>query len=381
MFESVAKTLLKECEGRSMLMSFYIDCDRSRRSVKEISIDLKNLQKKAIEEEALFCGESDCKQYSEKITSILNRLNEELVHGGLGEAKGIACFVDLQGDYYRFVELPTPVKNQVKFSDHPFLAPLIETLCPHKLTLVAVVEARRANFFRVYASTVDKLLTLVDDVPPKVKSAGWYGLEETRIKRHVENHVKNHLKNVAATLRALYEDEDYSLILVGGNSNYALVVADLIKEIVTNIPVDVLAELGITDQPHVVVEAVTSYALKSFVVESSKLVEEIITEYEKGGLAVAGLRGVVYASNLFAVHQLLIDEYEPVAGKQCQSCGALGVDEVECPLCHGEMGEIEDLIDLLIYKTLRDNGDVLVIGGQSPLREYDGIGASLRFAV
>ena len=86
MFESVAKTLLKECEGRSMLMSFYIDCDRSRRSVKEISIDLKNLQKKAIEEEALFCGESDCKQYSEKMTSILNRLNEELVHGGLGEA-------------------------------------------------------------------------------------------------------------------------------------------------------------------------------------------------------------------------------------------------------------------------------------------------------
>ena len=78
------------------------------------------------------------------------------------------------------------------------------------------------------------------------------------------------------------------------------------------------------------------------------------------------------------MHQLLIDEYEPVAGKQCQSCGALGADEVECPLCHGEMGEIEDLIDLLIYKTLRDNGDVLVIGGQSPLREYDGIGASLR---
>jgi len=377
-FESVAKTLLRECETKTRLMSFYIDCDRSKRSAKEILIDLKNLQKKAIEEGANFYADT---RYSERISSIFNDLGEKLVHGGLGEAKGIACFADLEGDYYRFIELPVSVENLVKFSDHPFLAPLIEALYPHRLTLVAVVEARRATFYRVFASAIDKLLTLEEDVPPKVKSAGWYGLEETRIKRHVEDHVKRHLKNVAATLRALYDDDDYSLVLIGGNANYALVVADLVGEILADTPVEVCSKLGITDQVRIILEAVTDHAIKSFVESSSKLVQSIITEYEKGGLAIAGLRGVIRASNLYAIHQLVIDEYRMIGGKRCGSCGALGVDEDACPLCHGAMEVVDDLIDLLVCRTLRNDGDVIVIGGQSPLREYDGIGASLRFAI
>ncbi|WP_213697291.1 hypothetical protein [Acetomicrobium sp.] len=381
MFEDVVKGLLRECEGKPFLMSLYVDCDRAQRSAKEILIDLKNLQKKASEEVKYVCGDANCKQCNETIASLFNELSDELSHGGFSEAKGVSCFADLHGDYRRFIGLPILVVNKIKFLDHPFLAPLVEALSPHKLALAAVVEARRATFFRVYASSVDKLMTLEEDVPPKVKSAGWYGLEETRIKRHVEDHVEKHLKNVGATMRALYDEDNYSIILVGGNTNYALVVADLLKEIITGIPVEVLNNLGITDQPRAVVDAVADHALQTFVAESSNLIEGLITEHEKGGLAVAGLRGVIHASNLHAIHKLIVDSHKEIPGKRCSSCGALGLDEDLCPLCHGRMEDVEDIIDLLIYKTLCDDGDVRVIGGESPLREYEGVGATLRFLI
>ena len=47
-FESVAENFIKRMRRKIDANVLYIDCDRSRRSVKEISIDLKNLQKRPL---------------------------------------------------------------------------------------------------------------------------------------------------------------------------------------------------------------------------------------------------------------------------------------------------------------------------------------------
>jgi peptide chain release factor subunit 1 len=36
---------------------------------------------------------------------------------------------------------------------------------------------------------IEEQTEILDDVPPKVRGAGWYGLSEKRIERHVEDHL------------------------------------------------------------------------------------------------------------------------------------------------------------------------------------------------
>ena len=94
-----------------------------------------------------------------------------------------------------------------------------------------------------------------------------------------------------------------------------------------------------------------------------------------------GLRSVLAASNQGAVHQLVLEEQEVRNGKRCPACGALGLDETECPLCGTFMQEEADLWEVLARRVLERDGEVLVLGRPSALRDHDGLGARLRFAL
>lgn len=121
------------------------------------------------------------------------------------------------------------------------------------------------------------------------------------------------------------------------------------------------------------------WAQSRFWQEGEGLVVRILSEAPKGGPAAAGLRAVLAASNRGGVHQLVVEEYERRRGVRCPSCGSLGIDEATCPLCGHETDEEPDLLEALVQQVFEKDGEALVLGRPSLLREWEGIGALLRF--
>jgi peptide chain release factor subunit 1 len=113
--------------------------------------------------------------------------------------------------------------------------------------------------------------------------------------------------------------------------------------------------------------------------EGESLVGRIQTESSKGGFAAWGWRATLAASNAGAVHQMVFEEYEQTRGVRCPACGALGMDEKTCPACGAETLPEEDLMEALLQRTIRQDGDVVILGRPSLLREKAGVGAILRF--
>lgn len=380
MKKAVIKEVVERFREKGPVISIFVDMDRSKRNPKEIAIEVKNIYKTTLQELARWQVASE----SEALRAVFESLFPEIEGCVDGLSKGKAFYVNAASGLFAQYSLPVAVPTQVRVANHPRIFPLMEILSPHKETLAVIVGAKEARFFRNDGEEVKMLLEVAEDVPAKVKAAGWYGLEERRIERHVEEHILRHLKATTATLKSLVEEEgnSYDLVLVGGNEEYASVVVELAKEATVSVPVEIASELGNVTDPESVREAIFVHTMRRFYEEGEALVGRILTEASKGGQAITGLSGTLKAVNMGAVHQLVVDEHRSVKGGRCDHCDILVLEPSNvCPVCEASVTVEDDLLEAVAHKVLEQDGDVTVLGRPSLLRECEGLGAVLRFPI
>ena len=112
-----------------------------------------------------------------------------------------------------------------------------------------------------------------------------------------------------------------------------------------------------------------------------QVVEEVVGQSLRGGLAVLGPEDVVMALNQGRVHRLVLEEDFARAGWRCTNCDALGskVDDAEtCPYCGGTLSAVHHLGEALVARTLGEGGQVEVVAHTSKLHSYRSVGAFLR---
>jgi peptide subunit release factor 1 (eRF1) len=115
--------------------------------------------------------------------------------------------------------------------------------------------------------------------------------------------------------------------------------------------------------------------------DERRVIDTVVGQALRGGLAVLGPEDVVLAVNEGRVHELVIEEDFQRAGWRCDNCDALGAraEAVEvCPFCAGDVRVVKALGEALVARTLAGGGRIEVVPHERKLHSYRGVAAFLR---
>jgi peptide chain release factor subunit 1 len=111
-----------------------------------------------------------------------------------------------------------------------------------------------------------------------------------------------------------------------------------------------------------------------------RLVEELIAGWKRGSGAAAGLSDAMAALQEHRAGILLVAAGYEASGYRCKNCRFLMLAErEECPLCGGEVGHVDDLVETLTHRALEQGVEVEIVRGNQDLEEAGCVGALLRY--
>jgi len=112
-----------------------------------------------------------------------------------------------------------------------------------KKTLVILLNRNTAKFYEFYKGRITEKASVCHEVPQEVKKAGWYGLRDGKIHRHIQDHLRAHFKKVnQIALKFLYKYKQIILASEPENISFfePLMHNYLKKRLVAKIPVNLL---------------------------------------------------------------------------------------------------------------------------------------------
>jgi len=360
------------------LVSFYINTDLRQTTIEKIRIVAKDLiksRKEEIEKSTLAHAQKEA--LKKDFDRILNYTNNMIIKGN---QRGLALFSAHGGQFWQTFILPQKTKNAIIVDPDPYVRPLLAILNQYHRFCFAVVDRRQAQIFEYYMDEIMDITELLSaEVPGKVRLAGWYGLEEKRVMRHIDHLTQEHFKRVANFLFRLHSLRNFDYFILGGQSEYLPEFERHLHPYVADRVVN-----RIDSTPH----AWDINKIKSVIRENenninseryTRLIEQVITEAAKNNRAVTGLQEVLKAANIGNIRLLLIEEDVVLPGRECFSCGYLSVNEEICPVCGTKTEAMDDLFDEIVENTVNYNGNFYQIPKGSKLANHEGIAAFLRF--
>ncbi|MDZ7374238.1 MAG: hypothetical protein ONB23_09750 [candidate division KSB1 bacterium] len=275
--------------------------------------------------------------------------------------------------------LPQPVRDALIVDHTPYVRPLLAILDEYHRVCTLLLDRERAELYEVYMGEILHHQQIFDEVPGRVRIAGWYGLEERRIERHVEDHVHRHFRHVSEVLFRAFRQLGFDWLVLGGHHE---VIADfrpyLHPYLEPRLIGEFHAEPGETPLATVLnrTREVEQAAERE---EQRRLVRELVEQAQGGRLGVLGLEKTLSAVQRAQVRILLVEEGFAAPGVFCSRCGFLGLEERACPICGASTAAAVDIVDEALEATVHYGGHVRHITPGSELSASGRIGALLRY--
>jgi len=115
--------------------------------------------------------------------------------------------------------------------------------------------------------------------------------------------------------------------------------------------------------------------------EEAALAQSLVSELEKGGRAVSGVKEVLRRLNTWEVQSLVLSRLFATEGTICPKCHYLYVDELRCPVCQVKTEKVQDIVHESVHSALDKKIQVRYVTPPSKIDRYGKIGAFLRFKV
>lgn len=358
--------------------SFYLNTDLRYTTLDAIRIAAKDLVKQRKEE--VEKGELTHEQKESlrrDFDRILTYVEDELFPGHF---RGLVLFSSSGNDFWQVYPLPQRIKNALIIDPDPYIRPLLGVLNQYQRYGFLVIDKKRAQIFEWFMGDIQNITDLIsEEVPGKIRIAGWYGLEEKRVMRHIDNLVHRHFKRVADLLFYLQKKRNFDYIILGGQTE---VLPDferhlhsyVLQKIVERVKTEPFAWDTNTIKQKIA-EIENRLSRKYF----DQLIDELITLAGKKQRGVLGLKNVLDAANTGNIRLLLLEEDRMMPGRECFNCGYLTIADEVCPVCGAATEEMDDLYDEIVESTVNYNGDFYQIPKGTKLAAHGGAGAFLRF--
>jgi len=356
--------------------SVYLRLARSKGFRKTALVEFKDLvteNSEAIYQGRTHADKQSIKQDVRKIVDFLDTLK-------IPDVAGVALFSCSREGFFEQLGLPVAFPPQIIVALRPSIAPLVTILEDYKRISICAVDRRSARLFEYFMGRVEEVTALSDNVPGRVKVAGWGGWQESNISRSIEHQEMAHLKNTAEVLHEQFRlrGADWLFLAARPDTREAFerVLPASLRERLKGY-VDVTFTSTIDQVRAKTMELADK--LKSS--ESRKTVDRLVETASSGGPAVLGLRKVIEALNLSAVGTLVVRQGLAAGGVLCGGCGLLGIRKTACRLCGKGMQHMDNIIEAVEEAALAQGAGIRHVAAGSPLDGHDGIGAFTRFKV
>jgi peptide subunit release factor 1 (eRF1) len=356
--------------------SFYLDTDKSRVTKKEIILSFKNLlsnSKSQLDEMEI------SREKKESLTGDLEKINHFCSqHLASYNFPGLAIFSCNRQNFWQLFDLPSPPRNRIIFDQNPYVRPLSVILDEHHRIFALIFDRREANLYEVFMGEISPLESFVSDVPSKVREGGFEGYESKRIERHIATHLREHFKKISQMTFDLFKKNQFDWLFLGCKEEYRPLFEPLLHPYLKSRLKGWLKAMP-GNSPAAVLKESQELEKKLKKKEEGEIVSSYVSELEKGGRAVSGLKKTLTGLNRGEVQTLIITLNFSQPGRICPQCRFLFVDELRCPSCQRKTEKLLDVIDEAVEAAMEKKCRVKHVTPPSKLNRYGKIGAFLRY--
>jgi peptide chain release factor subunit 1 len=311
------------------------------------------------------------------VAADLERIGE-LVRGGVdrGRTRGLAIFSCSADDFWRVVELPVPVRNQVVVNHSPAVRQLEVVVDEFERFGLLLADRQRARVLVYELGELVESDELFDALPRDEDHDTSRRPEKTQ--SHRAESVLIHLRHAAEAAFRVFQDRGFERLVIGAPDDIAneleAVLHPYLRE---RVEARCAISVGASD------EEIRGAALAvEAEVERRKEAEAVARlrdEVGAGRRGVAGLDDTLRALVERRVETLLVSSGFAHEGWRCPACAYIGRVGRTCPVCSAAMTAVDDVVEEAIEEALTQSCEVEVCEGNADLDVLGRIGALLRY--
>jgi hypothetical protein len=286
-----------------------------------------------------------------------------------------------------------PFESSLELDAIPHLGQLVRLAEDHDRAIVVAPFQGGADIYHVTLGELDIEANLRGWVPrggDKSDNAGTAGQpgrhyeREKKNERHEEAFVQKNLRAAAAEVTRLRDEaKGCNVVLVGTSEGLAAFERELperVREnVIARVPRPREWESGDGIRRTGIVDGVAAALAGREKMREQEVIDGVVGQALRGGLAVLGIEDVVQALNQGRVHKLVMEADLERTGWRCDNCDALGITTNDtCPYCNGNLRGVPNLAEAFITRTLAEQGEVEIVAHGNKLHSYRGVGAFLR---
>ena len=362
--------------GRPML-SVYLDVDQSRMANRNRAFE------SALE--AMFRSQwlrlKDTQQQQD-FESNANRVRH-FVSGYTPNASRLVVFSDESQDFFWHRELHVPVCNEVRWSDSPYLRPILEAFDEYQRVGVILADKNRGRVLTVFMGEIEEHFEsfATANVKHFKKAGSDHSRSQMHFQRKADLHTLWHLKKVVRLMDQLAHSQDFDRLLLAGTPEVTSTLKRLLpKRLRSRLIASSALRIDASQQEIVNVTQRLEQGVER--TGEVKLVESLIASAAKALGAATGLADTLSALNKGQIGTLVYAEGAAFEGSQCWVCRRLYGDEQRgCGYCALPLHPVTDLLERIIERVVETGGDVEQVRGEAAqqMKGVGSIGAILRF--
>ncbi len=295
--------------------------------------------------------------------------------------RGLALFSCAGKELFETFTVSVSLPNLLEVGPSPYIRPLAAAASDHPRALVVLIDSRRARLFKSFLGTLHEESEA--EISAEKTAGEQYGDQgrtgDSHLSRRAEQAAKHFHKEVLTAVQARLQKGVQGGFMVGGakaavEALCAALPAHLAPRLLgtftceINCPVDSVSQEA---------ERVQRQARRR---QQEDLLATLANNLGPGGVAATGLNQVLAALHENRVHTLFVRRGLKNAGGACPGCGRLRHVAGFCPLCESAMTPVDDVVNLAVAKALDSNANLEQIEGDSPLDDFGGVAALLRYA-
>ena len=303
---------------------------------------------------------------------------EEHVKGGFDRSRtrGLAIFSCTADGFWKVIELPVAVRDQVVVNHTPSVRQLETVIDEYERFGVLLVDRQRARMLVFELGELLEKSEAFDEIPRDEDDDRSYTRE--RAADHQAEAVAAHLRHAARVAFEVYKHAGFDRLILSA-------------------PTDLLPELEAALHPYlrdrVEARCAIPVAASDDEIRSAALAVEVEVERKAEAEAVArlreaaggGRRGVTGLDDTLKalgerrVETLLVSSGYTAPGWRCGGCGHVARVGRACPLCSEPMDAVDDVVEEAVEEALAQSCQLEVCVGNADLDVLGRIGALLRY--
>jgi len=303
---------------------------------------------------------------------------QELVRAGIDRSRtrGLAVFSCSAHDFWRVVELPVPVRDQVVVNHSPCVRQLEVVVDEYERFGLLLADKQRARVFVYELGELIESTELTELLPRGDDDDHSYRKEQAQSRESALVH--QHLRHASDIVFRVFRDRGFERLIIGAPEEIASELRSLLHpylqervEARCSIPVNA-SDAEIRAAAH----AVEAEVERRKEAELVTRLRDAVGSHTRG---VAGLDETLRALVERRVDTLLVSHGFTHPGWRCGSCQYVGRIGRACPVCATEMYGVDDVVEEAIEEAIAQSCDVQVCVGNADLDVLGRIGALLRY--